>query len=92
MYLWHIHIVLHSYIIASYFLQNRKRDFLSPSRSRQPSKQVPQQGHPSFESLPNSEPITNVPRSAESVDLRRQGKSCLPRPSRANSASRSIVR
>lgn len=72
--------------------KNNRKEYTSPSRSRQPLKQVFRSGRSNLESLPNSEPITNVPRSADCSELRRLVKSALPRPSRASSASRSTVR
>ncbi|XP_035210901.1 SLAIN motif-containing protein 2-like isoform X2 [Stegodyphus dumicola] len=71
--------------------QKNRREFLSPSRLRQPSHQMPP-GHSNFDSPSNSQPATTVPRSADSTKLKLHARSGLPRPSRASSATRSSVR
>ncbi|GIX74369.1 uncharacterized protein CEXT_697151 [Caerostris extrusa] len=69
-------------------VQKTKRDTKSPSRMKQYNQVSLHQ--PAFLSPENAEPVIAVPRSADSSGIR--SKSGLPRPSRASSASRSVVR
>ncbi|XP_055927083.1 SLAIN motif-containing protein 2-like isoform X2 [Argiope bruennichi] len=71
-------------------VQKTRREVKSPSRVKQSNQMFVHQ--PIFQSPENSEPLTDVPKSADSADLRMRSRSGLPRPSRASSASRSVAR
>ncbi|GFU08148.1 uncharacterized protein NPIL_146041 [Nephila pilipes] len=70
--------------------QKTRRDVKSPSRMKQYNQMSFHQT--AFQSPENSEPVSTVPKSADSADLRARARSGLPRPSRASSASRNAAR
>ncbi|KAG8174765.1 hypothetical protein JTE90_000021 [Oedothorax gibbosus] len=69
-------------------IRKTRRELKSPSRHQQSNQVTFCQN--TFQSPENTEPVTTVPKSADSANIRMQARSGLPRPARASSASRSV--